>query len=279
MATTDYEIKVLGASRTPLRDFYYGLMRLTWLQAILAIAVAYLGLNALFAFGFYFIGGIDHARPDSWLDAFFFSVQTMGTIGYGAMAPSSNAANALVVFESVVSLIFTALSTGLIFAKFSLPTARVMFTREATISPMDGVPTLAFRLGNQRANRIVEAQVRVVLTRTETTKEGKTFYRSFDLKLARERLVSLSRSWTVLHVIDEKSPLYGETAETLAKKEAELMVSILGTDDLWMQSVHASHRYMHDEIIWGKRHADVLSEVGDDVILDLNKFHDLESAD
>jgi inward rectifier potassium channel len=279
VATPDYEIRVVGAQRTPLRDFYYGLMRFSWPATLLVIAGADLALNALFAFGYLFVGGIEHARPGSWLDAFFFSVQTSGTVGYGALWPSSNAANALVVIESVTSLVFTALATGLVFTKFSLPTARVMFTREATISMMNGLPTLSFRVGNLRSNRIVEAMVRVAIVRTELTHEGKTFYRMTDLPLVRERIPSLSRSWTVLHVIDEKSPLFGETAESLAAKEAEITVSIVGIDDLWMQSVHATHRYMHTEIAWGKRHADVLSDEPNALVLDLRKFHDLEPTE
>ncbi len=276
MASPDYEIRVVGAERTPLRDFYYGLMRLSWPVTLMAIAGADVVLNALFAIGYLAIGGIEHARPGSWLDAFFFSVQTSGTIGYGTLWPSSNAANALVVIESVTSLVFTALVTGLVFAKFSLPTARMMFSREATISAMDGVPTFSFRVGNLRSNRIVEALVRVGMVRTERTREGKTFYRMLDLPLVRERIPSLSRSWTVLHVIDDKSALFGETAESLEKKEVEVFVSVVGTDDLWMQPVHATHRYFYTQIAWGKRHADVLSEEGNVLTLDLRKFHDLE---
>ena len=275
----DYEIRVIGAPGAALRDFYYLLMRLPWLATLAAIGAAYLGLNALFATGYLLTGGIEHARPGSWLDAFYFSVQTMGTIGYGALSPATPAANTLVVVESVSSLIFTALATGLLFAKFSLPTARMLFTREATISNVNGVPTLAFRVGNMRSNRIVEALLRVVLTRTERTLEGKTFYRMVDLPLVRERNSSLSRSWTVLHTIDHKSPLFGETAETLAAKDAEIMLSITGIDDLWMQSVIATHRYLHTQIAWGKRHVDILSEDGNVLTLDLRKFHDLEPAD
>lgn len=279
LASPEYEVRVIGAARTPLRDFYYALMRLSWPTTLVAIAGTDLALNALFAFGFLAVGGVDNARRGSLLDAFFFSVQTFGTIGYGTLTPSTTAANTLVVVESVVSLVFTAAATGLVFAKFSLPTARVMFTREAAISLMNGVPTLSFRIGNLRSNRLVESHVRVALTRTEQTLENKTFYRMVDVPLTRERIPSLSRSWTVLHVIDEKSPLYGETAESLEAKEAELSVSIVGIDDLWMQSVHATHRYMWTDIVWGKRHADVLSEEGKTMTLDLRKFHDLEAAD
>jgi inward rectifier potassium channel len=228
--------------------------------------------------GFLLCGGVAHAVPGSLRDAFYFSVQTMGTIGYGAMWPSSRAANMLVVAESVCSLIVTALATGLVFAKFSLPTARIMFSRHATVSAVDGRRTLSFRVGNQRSNRIVEAVVRVALTRTERTKEGRVFYRMVDLALMRDRILSLSRSWTVLHVIDEASPLWGETKESLASKEAELNVTILGTDDTWMQTVHSSHVYMDGDLAWGMRHMDVLSEEEGGLVLDLTKFHDLEPA-
>ena len=276
MTTASYEVRVIGAPQTPLRDFYYALRRLNWPSTIAVISGGYLTLNALFAAAYLALGGIEHARVGSWLDAFFFSVQTMGTIGYGTLSPSSVGSNALVVVESVTSLMFHALSTGLVFAKFSLPSARLMFSREATISKMEGVPTLSFRVGNMRSNRIVEASVRVGMVRTEHTLEGKTFYRMVDLPLVRERILSLSRSWTVLHVIDEKSPLFGETPKSLADKDVEIFIAVVGTDDLWMQPVHAMHRYLHPEIAWGHRHVDILSEEEDALILDLRRFHDLE---
>lgn len=278
MAEPSYTVRVVGAPRAPLRDFYHALMRLSWPVTLGVIATGYLSLNALFACGYVLVGGVANARARSWLDAFFFSVQTMGTIGYGAMWPASRAANTLVVAESVCSLVVTALATGLVFAKFSLPTARIMFSRHATISTVDGRPTLSFRVGNLRSNRIVEAVVRVAITRTERTTEGKVFYRMVDLGLVRDRILSLTRSWTVLHVIDEASPLRGETKESLARKEAELNVTILGTDDTWMQTVHSAHVYMDTDIAWGMRHVDVLSEEEGGLVLDITKFHDLEPA-
>jgi inward rectifier potassium channel len=161
-----------------------------------------------------------------------------------------------------------------VFAKFSIPTARLMFSRRATISPMNGVPTLAFRMGNQRTNRIVEAQIRVAVVRTERTSEGDVFYRTLELPLTRDRAIALQRSWTVLHRIDPASPLYGETPASLARQDVELIVSVVGIDDIWMQSVHASHRYAHEHIVWGARLADILSESGAVLTLDLTRFHD-----
>jgi inward rectifier potassium channel len=273
----DYEIRVVGDRATPLRDFYHALLQLPWWATIAAISVAFLVANALFAFGYLAVGGVSHATPQSFRDAFFFSVQTMGTIGYGAMFPESTAANVLVVGESIVSLLLTAVSTGLVFAKFSRPTAQFVFSRRAVIAPVNSVPTLMFRLGNQRGNQIVNAQITLVLVRTERTSEGETFYRMLDLKPSRERALSLSRSWNVLHAIDGASPLAGETPASVLDKEVELQVMVIGVDDISMQTVHAAHRYFAKEIVWGARMADVLTETPDGHLqLDLSRFHDVE---
>jgi inward rectifier potassium channel len=273
----DYEIRVVGDRATPLRDFYHALLQLPWWATIAAISVAFLITNALFAFGYLAVGGVSHAAPQSFRDAFFFSVQTMGTIGYGAMFPESTAANILVVAESIVSLLLTALATGLVFAKFSRSTARFMFSRRAVIAPVNGVPTLMFRLGNQRGNPIVNAQITLVLVRTERTTEGETFYRMLDLKPSRERALSLSRSWNVLHPIDAESPLAGETPASVIEKEVELQIMLIGVDDISMQTVHAAHRYFAKDIVWGARMADVLTETPDGHLqLDLSRFHDVE---
>lgn len=272
----DYEIRIVGDRPTPLRDFYHALLRLPWWVTIAAISGSFLVANALFAVAYLVVGGVSHAEPASFRDAFFFSVQTMGTIGYGAMFPASTGANWVVVVESITSLTLTALATGLVFAKFSRSTARLMFTRHAVIAPMDGKPTLMFRLGNQRGNQIVDARIRVVLMRTERTAEGAAFYRMLDLRLTRERSLSLSRSWNALHVIDRDSPLYGETPTSMVEKEIELQVLVVGLDDASMQMVHGKHHYFTGDILWGQRLADVLTEVdGQHLVLDLNRFHDL----
>ncbi|HEX6766735.1 MAG TPA: ion channel [Polyangiaceae bacterium] len=272
----DYEIRVVGAPHAPLRDLYHGLLRISWPSTIALVVVGYLVANVLFAFGYLAVGGIAHARPGSYRDALEFSVQTMGTIGYGAMYPESDAANALVLVQSTTGLLLTALAAGLVVAKFSRPNARLQFSRCMTISPMNGVPTLAFRISNLRSNRIVEAQIRVALVRTEQTAENTTFYRNIDLKLSRERVLSLSRSWMVLHPIDAQSPLFGETPESCAEQEVEFLVTVLGLDDIWMQTVHAGHRYGTRDLVWGARLVDVLSEDGNVLTLDLTKFHDIE---
>jgi inward rectifier potassium channel len=267
---------VIGAPRTTLRDFYYLFLRARWSGAIAAIVVAYLALNAVFAAAYYVSGGVANARVDSFFDAFCFSVETMGTVGYGAMYPASRAANVIMILESVTSLIVTALATGLVFAKFSRSTARVAFSRHAVIGPMDGVPTLMLRVGNERGNQILEATIRISLVRTEITKEKTKFYRMYDLNLARERSPAMSRSWTVLHPIVAGSPLFGATPESMARDEIELLVTLVGTDDTSLQPVHARKRYLDNEVVWGARHADILAEDKEgNIVLDIRRFHDI----
>ncbi len=275
-SAVDTEVRVLGARSMPLRDLFHAFLRARWSVAIGGIVVAYLALNAVFALGYLLAGGVENARPWSFMDALYFSVQTMGTIGYGAMYPKGTLANLLVLIESVAGLIVTAVATGLVFTKFAQSGARIVFSKNVTISPMDGVPTLAFRVGNERSSSILEAIVRVSLVRTEITKEGVTFYRMYDLVLARERSPALSRSWVALHPITPTSPLYGETPGSIAKKEVELIVTVVGVDDTSLQPVHARYRYVDADIVWGARLGDVLS-IGEDgvLVVDVSRFHEI----
>jgi inward rectifier potassium channel len=170
-----------------------------------------------------------------------------------------------------------AMITGLVFARFSMPRARVRFADHPVIAPYDGVPTLMFRVGNQRDSRLIEAVLRVVEMRTERTREGVTMYRMYDLKLERDRSPALARSWTVLHHITPESPLYGSTPESLASDEAEFILTLTGLDEVSAQSLHAQTRYVHEQVRWGMRHADMLSERPDGRLrLDMAQFHVLE---
>ncbi|HXU65026.1 MAG TPA: ion channel [Polyangia bacterium] len=272
-----YQIRVVGDRTSVLRNFYHLLLKRSWWVTLAAISGMFLTANALFAVAYAIVGGVAHAQPGSFRDAFFFSVETMGTIGYGSMYPDSTAANLVMVVESITGLTLIALATGLVFAKFSRSTARMVFSRQAVISSLNGVPTLMFRLGNQRGNQIVDAQLRVVMIRTERLPDGGAFYRMLDLPLTRQRALSLSRSWNALHLIDGTSPLSGETRASLVEKEIELQVLVVGLDDITMQTIHAQHRYFAKDILWEHKLADVLSETSDGhLLLDLRRFHDVE---
>jgi inward rectifier potassium channel len=272
----------IDAVNTPTNffgDLYHVLLREPWWATLLAIAVLVLVVNFVFAFAYLWTGGIAGARPGSFEDAFFFSVQTVGTIGYGGMYPQSLGAHLIVTAESIAALLVAAISTGLVFSKFSIPTARLEFARYAAVFRNDGVPTLAIRLANTRGNFIVEAQVRVVLTRGEVTREGVPFYRMYDLRLYRDRSVALGRSWQVMHAIDEESPLFGATEASLRGQDLELIVSVTGIDGTSSQTIHGRHRYLPEQLRFGFRYADMLKPKPDGRLeLDYAKLHELTPA-
>jgi inward rectifier potassium channel len=271
----DTGIDVVNAPQDLWGDLYHELIRAPWWLTLLSIAAMVLVINVAFALVYVTTGGIAGARHGSFADAFFFSVQTVGTIGYGAMYPQSMAAHLAVTAESIVSLVAVALATGLVFTKFSIPVAKLEFARNAVLYVQDGARTLAIRVANRRGNFIVEASVRVTLVRAETTREGVFFYRLYDLKLVRERSSMLGRSWTILHRVDEGSPLRDLTPEALRTADVELNLSIAGTDGTTYQTLHARHRYLPEEILFGARYADMLSPKPDGrVQLDYSRLHE-----
>lgn len=261
-------------------DFYHHLITSSWPLLLLQITLAFIVANVLFALGYYLDHGVENARPGSFADVFFFSVETMATIGYGEMAPSTLFAHILMSIEALTGLLSFALVTGLIFSKFSRPTARVRFSRFAVISRRDGVPSLMFRMANVRANRIVEAQIHVVLARQEKTAEGEDVRRFYDLELSRERNAIFAFSWTAIHPITAKSPLFDTTPGALGQADAEITVSLVGLDETFSQTVYARHSYGIEEIIWGARLADIrIPSAQGDFIFDYSRFDDVVPAE
>ncbi len=260
------------------RDPYHLLLTLPWHGFLALIIVGYFASNFLFAL-LYLAGGdcIANARPGSFSDAFFFSVQTMDTIGYGTLYPRTFYANIVVTVESLIGLLGVAMGTGLAFARFSRPTARVLFSRVAVIAPFDGVPTLMFRAANQRRNQIVEAQMRVRLVRDEVNLEGEFMRRFHDLKLVRSQNPVFSLSWTAMHPIDEHSPLYGVKAETLAETETMLVITLSGLDETVSQIIHARHSFVAKEILWNMGFVDIVSKTEEGHrFIDYSRFHDVK---
>lgn len=262
-----------------LGDLYHRLLTSSWPALLLLVVGVFVTANGLFALVYMLDGGIAHARPGSFIDAFFFSVQTMATIGYGTMAPASTFANVLVCVEALSGLLALAIITGLVFARFSRPTARVRFSRVAAVSRRDRVPSLMFRMANERANRIVEAEVHVVLARQETTAEGESVRRFHDLALARGRNALFSLSWTVIHPITEQSALFGETPQSLSAARAQIVASLTGLDESFLQTVHARYIWDAEEIVWNARFVDILEETPDGVLIDYSRFDDVVAAD
>ncbi len=258
-------------------ELYHELLVSSWPRLVGLLVLLYFAVNAVFAVAYLATGnGIEGARPGSFVDAFFFSVQTFATIGYGKMVPRTFGANLLVAVEALVGLLGLAMVTGLVFAKFSRPTAHVLFSRVAVVSQRDGVPSLMFRVANARGDNIVEATMHVVFARDETTLEGETVRRFYDLDLARRQNAIFALTWTAIHPIVKASPFYGVTAETLAMEGAQLIVSVIGFDENFAQTVHARHAYASADIRWNARFVDILSWNADGTRnVDYSRFHDV----
>jgi inward rectifier potassium channel len=268
----------VGLVRRPLGDLYHFFMNCSWRTMLAIIVGGYVALNLIFALIYLALGpeGIEHARPGSFADAFFFSVQTMATIGYGKLVPASAAANILVTVEALVGLLTVTLSTGLIFAKFARPTARVMFSRIAVIGEYEGVPSLMFRMANERRNQIVEANLRVTLLRDAETREGNKVRRMQDLHLLRATSPMFALTWTAIHPLDERSPLAGVTADGLAQMNALVVGSLIGYDETFSQTVHARHTYLARDVRWNARFADILTRRPDGrAQIDYSRFDEI----
>ncbi|MGM3307165.1 ion channel [Anabaena sp. WFMT] len=276
-----FEIMGMGVWHSYWRDPYHLLLTIPWSGFLILICIFYVAINTLFALA-YRLGGdcIANAQPGSFLDAFFFSVQTLASIGYGAMYPTTTYANIIVTIEAMIGVVGIAVMTGLAFARFSRPTARVMFSRVAVIMPQEGLPTLLFRTANQRRNMILEAQIRLYLMRDEVNQDGASLRKIHDLKLVRSQTPNFSLSWTIMHIIDESSPLFGMTSESLVKTQSLLMVSVSGIDETVAQVVHARHSYAANDILWNSRFVDIMHRTPDGHrYVDYNYFHDVLPVD
>jgi inward rectifier potassium channel len=259
-------------------DFYHGILTASWPGFVAQLAALFLVVNLAFAV-LYVIdrGGIANARPGSFADAFFFSVQTLGTLGYGVMAPRTLYTNLLVTAESFTGVLTIALFTGIIFARFSRPFARVVFSRVGCVTQFDGLPTLMFRAANQRGNSILDAAVSVSLASNYTTREGVEMRRFQELRLIRSNNPLFALSWTVMHPIDEASPLCGLGLAEMIEHDMEIVVMLSGMDETISDRIYARHAYMAEEILWQRRFVDVVSVTSSGQrMVDLVRFHDTQ---
>jgi len=277
-------VVAIGQPRRWLTDAYVRLMGMKWSQLILIFIVGFIGFNAIFALLYWMVpgtlgNGSTSGEVTSPLDAFFFSVQTVATIGYGVLYPKSVYGNVLVTIEIMGGVFGFAMGNGLMFARFSRPTSRIMFSEVAVVAQHNGVPTLMFRAANQRHNLILEAHVKVALTRLETTEEGRTMRRFRDLAIERRDNLTFILSWTVMHPIDALSPLYGMTPEEVAQSDINIVVVMTGTDESFSQPVHARHVYQATDIVFGKHFKDIIGATEDGrATIDYAQFHAVEDA-
>ncbi len=265
-------------------NLFHAFLTMPWPYFFTILAGAYFLTNLLFALAYTacgtdaLLGSAAHTPGERILEAFFFSVQTLATIGYGRLSPSGLAANSVATIEALVGLLGFALATGLLFARFSRPNAQILFSRHAVIAPYRGRTAFMFRLANVRTSQLIEGTVTLVLAWTERD-GGRSVHRFHPLSLERPKVVFLPLQWVVVHDIDESSPLHGVNPEQLAASEAEFLILFTAVDETFSQTVYSRSSYKHHEVLWGARFADMFLPSGDGRVgIDLRKIHDVEPA-
>jgi inward rectifier potassium channel len=238
---------------------YHYMLAVTWRRLLAVFFAVYVGTNALFAFLFW-VGGdcISNARPGSFADAFWFSVQTYATIGYGGMAPVTTYAHVLVTLEAFVGMMAMALGTGIVFSKFSRPKARVAFSNNIVAHVRNGRPVLEFRLANQRRGSLSDAQMKFTVIKDEVTAEGQPMRRGYPLELERSQMPVLSLAWNLIHVLDEKSPLHGLSPDAGLERISGFIAILSAHDDTSADTVHARQFYTVEDLLHNTRFVDMI---------------------
>lgn len=267
-----------GRHRSRLSDPYHLVLTLTWPRFFLGLAACFLLANLFFGTIFWLLpGSVANVPDDALLEYFFFSIETLATVGYGSMSPASIAGHLVASVEILTGMVGVALTTGLVFARFSKPTAKFLFSDRVLMRRFEGREVLMLRVANERYNRIIGASAKLSLVREETSAEGDSYFRIHDLPLVREATQVFALTWTLMHVIDERSALRGMSPDELERRRARILVSVTGHDETMAAEVRAVSEYEAGDIAMGGRFADVL-KIGPDGerIVDLTRFHDIE---
>ena len=270
------EIVTEGLQLSFWADISHRCMTARWPAFIAGAALVFIAFNAFFAV-LYWIGDdpISNVPHKAYIDYLYFSIETLSTAGYGDMHPQTHYGHFIAGIELFTGIFSMSLMTGLIFARFSRPSARLLFANTPVITEHEGMPTLMVRLANERTNVIGNATARLWLFKDEVTAEGHEVRRFYELPLMRYENPALALSWTLYHVIDEESPLYGQTAEDLGAADVSLVIVVSGYDVVAAQTVHARKPYEHSDIRFGHRYVDVLGTTEDGrVRIDYGRFHD-----
>ncbi len=272
------DVLTQGLPRRPLHDLYHLFMTMSWTRLFASYAGFFVLFNLAFAAVYALQSGdVANLDPHGYWGLFFFSVETLATVGYGDMHPRTPFAHIVASVEIFTGMMSLALITGMMFARFSRPVARILFARHAVIRPFDGRPTLMLRAANERQNVIMEASAKLHLIRDERTEEGYPIRRIYDLALRRSEQPVFAFGWSLLHVIDESSPLAGATSESLAATHTYLLLTVGGTDETTGQMLMARHEYPASVLRWNHSFVDIMVS-GDDGIdrFDYTKFHQVE---
>jgi inward rectifier potassium channel len=267
-------------------NLYHTLISMSWKTFTTLTLLLYFLSNVVFGLLYASLGAeslVDSSTTPTenlLLRGFFFSVQTFATIGYGTIHPVGVVPNLLVTIESYYSMIMTALITGIVFARFARPTARVIFSRTAVIAPYRGIEGFMFRLVNGRSNQLIEVEAKVMLARFVETRDGRIIRRFDFLELERDRVAFFPLAWTVVHPINESSPLRGLTLEDLKKADAEILILLTATDETFASVVHTRSSYKPSEIKFGYKFANIYNktENGEPLSINIKKLSQVEKA-
>ena len=255
-----FDLRKTGVARFDFSDPYHLAVTTSWPAFILGAFCCEIALNMIFAALYSFEpGAVQNLPQGDFLRAFFFSLETLATVGYGEMAPASTYGHVVAGVEILLGMAFTAIFTGLLFVRFSRPQARILFADKAVVAHYNGKPTLMVRIANGRLTMLTHATARVTLLVIEITGEGQTFRRVLDLQLVRDDLPIFPLTWTLMHVINEQSPLWGLTPADLAKREVRLFVSVEARDDALGAQVQDLGFFTHEQILFGKRYGEAVS--------------------
>ena len=271
------EVFTEGLSRAVFNDLFHHFMTIGWPQLFATLAAFFLLFDVLFGLLYHLVPGcIANLSPPGFAGAFFFSVETLATVGYGDMHPQTFYGHAVAMAEIFVGLMSLAVITGIMFARFSRPRARFLFTRNAVVRPIDGKLTLIVRAANQRQNVVQDASARLRMLRDESTQEGYRIRRVVDLPLVRSEHPMFVLGWTLMHVIDDSSPLKSQTSASLRDSRATFILGMSGTDETTGQMLMARAEYSSDDIRWNATFRDILEESADGTLhMDYAKFDDV----
>jgi inward rectifier potassium channel len=273
----DFEVETRGLTSGFWTDLYHRSMTVSWPIFFASAAVIFIVLNTVFA-GFYMLGKnpVANVSDELPLSLFYFSIETLATVGYGDMHPQTNYGHLVATVEIFTGMSFLAVMTGLIFARFSRPKARFVFAKYPVVGNRQGQSALMIRVANARHNTISQATARLWLVREEQMAEGDTVRRFYELILDRNEHPVFSLSWTLYHAIDETSPLYHMDREELVAADATLVLNLGGVDDSSAQRLAARKVYSAEDIRWRHRYVDITGDSPQGrLLLDYTKFHDV----
>lgn len=255
-------------------DYYHNLLKTSWLKLFFIYICIYLLINILFASLFYVVPGSISSNAHDFKTAFFFSIQTFSTVGYGVVSPQNFYGNIIVVLEILTGVISMAVTTGLIFAKFSKPSAKLLFSKNLLLTKFDGSDVLMFRVANARANQIISANIELHYIYPTTTAEGINIVRFAPLKLIKNYSPLFSLSWSVFHPVDADSPFFGKTKKDLSSLKFEFIVIFNGTDGTFSQEIHDTYSYKMNDILVNHHFIDILQLLDDGTrVINYENFH------